>query len=115
MLILTIVLAWLLAVTATGTGLLILSARSDSPRITRPVEVPATPEEPTAWLDSVTMRKLVIHTVDDRSIEGLLATAGPDGLLLVHAKLLGDKPVDLGGQIWIDRSKVLMVQTVPVP
>ena len=107
--ILVLVLAWLLAVTLIGAALLLIVRPTDSAGITE------SPAEPTSWLETVTARKLIVHTTDDHSMEGLLVHTGPDGLLLDHAKLLGDKPVDLGGRIWIDRAKVLMVQTIPVP
>ena len=111
--ILTVVLAWLLAVTLLAAGLAAVSRPSDSPGITFRKPPPVEPPDPEAWLDTVTMRKVIVHTVDDRSTEGLLAHAGPDGLVLVHARLLGDRPVDLAGKVWVDRSKVLIVQAVP--
>lgn len=104
-----IIAIWALVVIAVVLGIVFLDRPADSPGITPPTT------QPTSWLESVTARKLIVHTTDDHSMEGLLVHTGPDGLLLDHAKLLGDKPVDLGGRIWIDRDKVLMVQTIPVP
>ena len=110
MLIALIALAWLLVATTAGSALLFMN-RSAVPR--EPVSVPT--DIRGEWLDDLTLRRLIVHTVDDRSMEGLLASASPDGIVLVHAKLLVDKPVDLGGQIWLERSKVLFVQTIPAP
>jgi hypothetical protein len=109
--VLVVLLAWLLLVTVVAGALLLVSRKSDSPGITlrRPK-----PETPGAWLDSVTLRRLVVHTTDDHSMEGLLASNSPDGIVLVHAKLLGEKTVEMGGQVWVPRGQVLMIQTMPV-
>jgi hypothetical protein len=64
------------------------------------------------WLEQATSRRLVVHTSDDRSIEGTVAQVGDDGLVLRAARLLGPKPVDMAGDVWVPRGRVLFVQTV---
>ena len=54
--ILTVVLAWLLAVTLLAAGLAAVSRPSDSPGITFRKPPPVEPPDPEAWLDTVTMR-----------------------------------------------------------
>lgn len=95
-----------------GLGVWLLSRRPV------PVEAPpaeaATPQPgPASWLDQKMARRLVVHTTDDRSIEGLLESVGPDGVTLRAARLMGKPPVELGGEIWLPRETVAFVQTVP--
>lgn len=73
-------------------------------------------EEPTkelsdgGWLEGVTHRRMTIHTKDDKSYEGLLQVAAPDGVVLWAAKLLGKQELELEGQIWIPRTNIHMIQ-----
>ncbi|MCU4184015.1 hypothetical protein K6U06_06560 [Acidiferrimicrobium sp. IK] len=94
----------ILALSALGlvltVALLILTVRS------APVEPPAD------WLARATSRRLVVHTSDDRSIEGTVASVGADGVVLSAARLLGAKEIDMAGDVWIPRSKVVFVQAV---
>jgi hypothetical protein len=61
------------------------------------------------------LRRLVVHTSDDRSLEGLVELVGADGVLMRDAKLLGAKIVELAGEVWIPRAQVVFVQTVASP
>lgn len=64
------------------------------------------------WLDQAIHRRILVHTGDDRSIEGILTLAADDGLLLWSAVLKGKPEVPLSGEVFIPRSQVLFVQTV---
>jgi hypothetical protein len=108
MLVVVILLAWLLVATVAGGALLFMNRSA-----------PSSTDAPSAdirgeWLESVTTRRLLVHTTDDRSIEGLLAQVGADGIVLVSAKLItSGSSVDLAGNTWIPRAQVSLVQTVP--
>jgi hypothetical protein len=67
------------------------------------------------WLEARTFTRIIAHTTDDKSIEGLLDHVGPDGITLRTAKLLGNTPTEMAGEVWIPRSKVRFVQSVPEP
>lgn len=67
------------------------------------------------WLEALTLHRVIAHTTDDQSIEGLLDHVGDDGITLRAAKLLGPHPMEMAGETWIPRSKVRFVQTVPTP
>ena len=108
-----IIIAFELGAALGGLAVWLASRRSPSPVEAPPVEV-ATPEPGAAsWLEEKTARRLVVHTTDDRSIEGLLEFVGPDGVTLRAARLMAKPPVDLGGEIWLPRETVAFVQTVP--
>lgn len=70
-------------------------------------------EQAGGWLGSAVGLRLVVHTADDRSIEGTLGAATSDGVLLQAAKLLGKPVVSLGGEVFIPHARLLFVQTVP--
>lgn len=78
---------------------------------------PARPEEPAEWYDRAIHRRIVVHVAGDDntesfSIEGTLHLAAEDGVLLWGAKMTGPKPVDLSGEVFVPRARVLFVQTV---
>ena len=100
--------AALYMLTAGALGL--LAVRSSPPSLP-----PAAPDIRAEWLAEVTFQRVIVHTHDDRSIEGMLASAGPTDLVLVHAKLLGSSPTDLGGRVWLPRSSVFFVQSTSTP
>lgn len=70
--------------------------------------------EPSGWLEGQVLRRLVVHTTDDQSIEGLVDTVAADGVILRTARLLGKSTVALGGEVWVPRSKIVFAQAVPV-
>jgi hypothetical protein len=67
---------------------------------------------PDRWLNQRMARRVVVHTSDNQSIEGLLTSVAPDGLVLGAAIYLdsGAEPVQLGGDIWVPRNKVALIQ-----
>jgi hypothetical protein len=67
---------------------------------------------PDRWLAQRTTRRVVLHTTDSQSIDGLLMTVAPDGIVLSNAIYLDNsaEPVQMGGEIWVPRDKVAMVQ-----
>jgi hypothetical protein len=76
-----------------------------------PFEGPAA--APEGWLEKVTHRRVIVHTKADKSFEGTLVLAAPDGVVLWSTELLVDsKPVKLGGEVFIPADQVLFVQTV---
>ncbi len=78
------------------------------------IEAVVVEPEPVSWLASVTLRRIIVHTKDDRSIEGLLLEELPDGIVLKAAKLLEEKStVPLAGDTWIPRHQVSFVQAAP--
>lgn len=67
-----------------------------------------------SWLSKVTTSTVVVHTVDGRSLRGVLAGVWRDELVLAHAAYLaedGAKP--LAGEVAIPRENVAFVQQVP--
>ncbi|HXS32258.1 MAG TPA: hypothetical protein VN758_00620 [Solirubrobacterales bacterium] len=61
-------------------------------------------------------RSVVVHTVDGRSISGVLTTEFSDALELTNAEYLqGTEAAQLAGTILFPRAKVLFIQVLPVP
>lgn len=70
--------------------------------------------KPTTWVDEVTFRRVLVHTTDDSTFDGVLIRVEPELLVLADASNLDrDDPVELAGEQWIDRSRVHFVQVVP--
>lgn len=67
-----------------------------------------------SWLTRTITDRVLVHTADDVSIEGILAATAKDGLVLVHATYLdaGGARIDLSGKTFIPRSKVKFVQVL---
>jgi len=124
-----VLLAYLVAIVILGAGVIALAAhreRAERARVRnsqrgltinelRQVERRKVGLPDLTWLDARTLSRIIAHTTDDQSIEGLLDHVGDDGITLRAAKLLGDHPVEMSGETWVPRSKVLFVQTVPDP
>lgn len=70
-------------------------------------------EGPQEWLKRVSARKVLIHQTNDHSIEGLLVGVFDDGILLRSAAMLrsGADATPMGGDVFIPREKVALVQT----
>lgn len=75
---------------------------------------PAPPDEPGAWLDRITARRVLVHLTTDDTIEGLLTTVADDGVVLSAATYLGNVTSSLGGDVWVPRAKIRMVQLAPL-
>jgi hypothetical protein len=61
-------------------------------------------------------QRVVVHTTDDRTLDGVLVGAYTDCLALAHAQLLqpGDAPdVPLGGEVLVHVSSLSLVQVAP--
>lgn len=78
-----------------------------------PAEPAPTPVTTESWLDDVMARRILVHTKDDRSIEGLLLQVYPEEIVLRSARLLSPDTIDLGGEIWLPRANILFVQMMP--
>jgi cell division septum initiation protein DivIVA len=64
-----------------------------------------------SWLRAVTLDVVIVHTTDERSIQGLLAAVTDQELVLEHAKYLsGASAADLAGRVMIPRPRVAFVQ-----
>lgn len=72
------------------------------------------PASDRGWLHNLERRRLIVHSADGSSIEGLLDTEAPDGVVLRSSRLLGPGGTEMAGEIWIPRAQILFVQTVPV-
>lgn len=64
-----------------------------------------------SWLEERTAERLRVHTTEGQSIEGSLIHTASDGIVLAAVRLV-DAEVDLAGDLWIPRPKVLMIQRV---
>jgi hypothetical protein len=60
------------------------------------------------------VRRVIVHTRDDRSFEGVDLHNGTDGMLLAAPKVIPDEgpPVDMMGDLWIPSSNIRAVQIV---
>lgn len=62
-----------------------------------------------SWLHRAVAERVVVHTSDDTSIEGLVREHSADGLVLAAARMV-DHDVTLAGEVWVPRRKVVMIQ-----
>lgn len=67
-----------------------------------------------SWLDDRRAEQIIVHTVQEKSISGLLVDVDDDGLVLQQARYLDGDGVDLGGQTMIPRHQVAFIQSVSV-
>jgi hypothetical protein len=70
----------------------------------------ADPVGPDGWLDQVTYRRVFVHTLADKTYEGILRATFTDGVVLVAARLVDKNDVDLAGEIFIPRDQIQVVQ-----
>lgn len=70
-------------------------------------------ERDAEWLVQLELRRVVVHTKDDRSIEGFVERVAVDGVILRTARYLDTQDVSMKGEVWIPRDSVSFVQTVP--
>jgi hypothetical protein len=71
------------------------------------------PEDEADWLAKAIMRRMLVHTTDDKTIEGNLFAVAPDGVVLVAAQYReGEKPMTLAGHVFIPRAKVAFTQVI---
>lgn len=64
------------------------------------------------WLNARVTRRVIVHTRDDRSFEGILEAVHPDGVVLAAARFLPDdgEPIDMAGRVYVPRDRVEAVQ-----
>ena len=65
------------------------------------------------WWQKARRKTVMVHTIDDKTIRGLVLEVAPDGVLLGGAEYLDGAPVPLGGQLFIPKERVAMVQIPP--
>jgi hypothetical protein len=68
------------------------------------------PDEQLDWLDRVTGEQVIVHLVDDQTVKGALVDVHRDGLVLRAAQLIAQPAVDIAGDVFVPRDKVLMLQ-----
>lgn len=66
--------------------------------------------EPKGWLDKVSGERVLVHTVDNQTIEGALISVLRDGLVLRAPRLIADEAVNVAGDVFVPRPKVALVQ-----
>jgi hypothetical protein len=64
------------------------------------------------WLDGVLRKKVIVHTRQDQSIEGVLMETTVDGLILRAARLLdaSGKGTSMAGETFVPRENVAFAQ-----
>lgn len=64
------------------------------------------------WLDRVMRKKIVLHTLNDQSIEGVLMEQTADGIIMRASSLLGSdgKRTPMAGEVFIPRENVAFAQ-----
>lgn len=63
------------------------------------------------WLARRVADRVLVHTTDERSLQGILSLIAKDGIVLRDAKYLeSESSVPLGGEIFVPKDKVLFVQ-----
>lgn len=64
------------------------------------------------WLKRVLRKRIIVHTRDDHSIEGVLWEQTRDGIILRAASLLGDgqQKTSMAGETWIPRENIAFAQ-----
>lgn len=75
-------------------------------------ELPALDAAPAAWLDRVMKKKILVHTKQDQSIEGVLMEQVVDGIILRASVLLGEngKRTTMAGEVFVPRENVAFAQ-----
>lgn len=66
------------------------------------------------WLARSIRRRVIVHTTDDRSVEGVLVAHDRAGVALASAAYLdaGPAPLALAGDLWLPRDRVRFVQVL---
>lgn len=66
----------------------------------------------TPWLSRVLKRKIIVHTRESQSIEGILWEQSRDGVILRAAKLLGENgtATSMAGEVFVPRENVAFAQ-----
>jgi len=65
------------------------------------------------WIDRALRRRVLVHTSEDQTIDGVLMAATPDGVVLANAKF-HEPDVGFAGEVWVPREKVRFLQ-LPEP
>lgn len=63
------------------------------------------------WLRRRRAELVIVHTIDEKSVRGMLRDAAAEGVLLAAPELLlADTTVPLGGELWVPRDNVRFIQ-----
>lgn len=88
-------------------------ARSDARFASSLSDLAAQQPEPSgSWLARATRKRIIVHTRNDQSIEGVLMECLDDGLILRAARLLGadGKQTTIAGEVFVPRENVAFTQ-----
>lgn len=68
--------------------------------------------QPRGWLVGQRLRKVHVHTVEDTTIEGVLAEDAADGVVLRAAAFHegANHPVQMQGEVFIPRQQIAFIQ-----
>lgn len=67
------------------------------------------------WLKSKLRNRVVVYTLDDKTLSGVLSVSAPDGVVLINAIAHDSQDVPLPGEVFVDRANVRYIQVVPAP
>jgi hypothetical protein len=64
------------------------------------------------WFRQVLKKKIVVHTRNDQSVEGVLTMLARDGVILRAAALLGGdgKRTTMAGEVFVPRENIAFAQ-----
>lgn len=64
------------------------------------------------WFSKVLKKKVIVHTKDSQSIEGVLMDQSADGLILRASSLLGEggRKTSMAGETFVPRENVAFAQ-----
>lgn len=83
----------------------------DVARVAAAVTARGPEPEPENWLERQVHRKILVHTIRDKSFEGILREECRDGVLLWNATLHAKPPIPLSGDTFVPRQEIAFVQT----
>lgn len=64
------------------------------------------------WMETRTLRRILVQTHQETTIEGLLQRADATGIVLSGASL-ADQNVSLAGEVWVPRNNIRWIQDPP--
>lgn len=64
------------------------------------------------WLKTRIRSRVVVYTIDDQVVEGLMTALAGDGVVLASTVLRSDSDVPLQGDLFIPTAKVRFIQVV---
>ena len=62
-----------------------------------------------SWLDRRSGERVLVHSTTEQTFEGVVREVNRHGVVLAAVRLV-DAGVDVAGEVWVPREKVLFVQ-----